>query len=395
MTANAAEAQLTALRHALIEDLQRQGTITDARIAEAFATVPRHLFLPQIAPEQVYSNQAIITKTEGDVNISSSSQPAMMAIMLGQLLVEPRQRILEIGAGTGYNAALLRFLVGPNGRVTTIDVDADIVEAARSQIAAAGYHDVRVILGDGGYGDAADAPYDRIILTVGASDLLPAWHEQLRPDGLLVLPLSLGPGMYSLALRKLPNGTLISESLSPCGFIRLRGVFASTERAVAFGAWQVACEPGPRLALDRLPELLDQATTTITLPDETTEAHFFLAFTGEPLARLLHRKDNEQPNLYSERQALLDTIMLSGCTLPGWQDPTITQFGTPFAYRQLRARLAQWAALGKPRLNDLRVLVLPQSSGIAVPPGALTIERAHATFVLAGRDGLPLSTAQR
>jgi protein-L-isoaspartate(D-aspartate) O-methyltransferase len=325
------------------------------------------------------------------VNISSSSQPAMMAIMLGQLLVEPRQRILEIGAGTGYNAALLRFLIGPSGRMTTIDVDDDIVEAARVQIAAAGYHDVRVILGDGGYGYPADAPYDRIILTVGASDLLPAWHEQLRPDGILVVPLSLGPGMYSLALRKLPNGTLISESLSPCGFIRLRGVFASTEQELAFGKWQVSCEPGPRLDPALLPELLAQEATTITLPAETTEAHFFLAFTGEPLARLLRRKDGEQPDLYSERHALLDTVAMSGCTLPGWQDPTITQFGPPAAYERLRARLAQWVALGKPRLNDLRVLVLPQGSGIAPPPDALTIERPHATFVLTWRDGRPLS----
>jgi protein-L-isoaspartate(D-aspartate) O-methyltransferase len=391
MTTNAADAQLTALRHALIEGLQRQGTITDARIAEAFATVPRHLFLPQVAPEQVYSNQAIITKTAGGVNISSSSQPAMMAIMLGQLLVEPRQRILEIGAGTGYNAALLRFLVGPSGSVTTIDVDDDIVEAARAQIAAAGYHDVRVILGDGGYGYPADAPYDRIILTVGASDLLPAWHEQLRPEGILVLPISLGPGMYSLALRKLPNGTLISESLSPCGFIRLRGVFASAERELAFGPWQVACEPGPRLDLAHLPELLAQATTTITLPAETTEAQLFLAFTGVPLARLLRRDTAGQPDLYSERHALLDTVTMSGCTVPGWQGAAITQIGPPSAYERLRAQLETWAALGKPRLSDVRVLVLPQGSGIAPPPAALTIERPHATFVLTGRDGRPLS----
>ncbi|HEY8600568.1 MAG TPA: methyltransferase domain-containing protein, partial [Thermomicrobiales bacterium] len=313
MTTNADNAQLTALRRALIEGLQRRGVITDARIAEAFATVPRHLFLPQIAPEQVYSDQAIVTKTEGGVNISSSSQPAMMAIMLGQLLVEPRQRILEIGAGTGYNAALLRFLVGPSGWVTTIDVDDDIVEAARARIAAAGYRDVRVVLGDGGYGHAADAPYDRVILTVGASDLLPAWHEQLRPDGLLVLPLSLGPGMYSLALRKLPNGSLISESLSPCGFIRLRGVFAGTERVLTFGEWQVACEPGARLDPTRLAELLAQETATTTLPPEMAEANFFLAFTGEPLARLLRRGAAEQPDLSSERHALLDTAAQSGC----------------------------------------------------------------------------------
>jgi protein-L-isoaspartate(D-aspartate) O-methyltransferase len=313
----------------------------------------------------------------------------MMAIMLGQLLLEPRQRVLEIGAGTGYNAALIRHLVGPDGRVTTIDVDDDIVAAARTQTAAVGYPDVRVVLADGGYGHAADAPYDRIILTVGASDLLPAWREQLRPDGLLVLPLSLGPGMFSIAFRLLPNGTLISESLSPCGFIRLRGAFASAEQFLTLDGWDVACEPGPRLDPARLLALLAGPTEEVALPTETAEAQLFLAFIGEPLAGLSRRTAHGHPDPAGGRQALLDTVAMSGCTLPGWHSAAITCFGSPVAYERLRAHLAHWAALGRPRLGDLRVLVIPR--GVGTPPtAALTIERPHATFVLTGRDGRPL-----
>lgn len=389
MTSTADERQTIELRYRLVEELQRRGLLADGRLAEAFATVPRHLFLPGLAPERVYSDQAIITKEQDGVGISSSSQPAMMAIMLGQLLPEPGQRILEIGAGTGYNAALLRFLVGPRGRVTTVDVDDDIVAAARAQTSAAGYPDVRVILGDGGYGYADDAPYDRLILTVGASDLLPAWREQLRPSGLLVLPLSLGPGMFSVAFRHLPNGTLISESLSPCGFIRLRGAFASAEQTVTTAGWEVGAEPGPRLDLGQLPALFAQPTATITLPAETTAAHLFLAFTGEPMGRLIRRTANGQPDYDSGRHALLDTAALSGCTLPGWQDPTITQFGSPVALDRLRAWLAHWDRLGRPQLADLRILAIPRATA-APPPGVLTIERPHATFVLTGRDGRPL-----
>ncbi len=391
MTNDATDAHLATLRHALIEGLQRRGVITDARIAEAFAAVPRHLFLPGVAPERVYGDQAIITKEQDGLSLSSSSQPAMMAIMLGQLLLEPRQRVLEIGAGTGYNAALIRHLVGPDGRVTTIDVDDDIVAAARAQTAAVGYPDVRVVLGDGGYGHAADAPYDRIILTVGASDLLPAWREQLRPDSLLVLPLSLGPGMFSIAFRLLPNGTLISESLSPCGFIRLRGTFASAEQFLTLDGWDVACEPGPRLDPARLLALLAQPTEEVALPAETAEAQLFLAFIGEPLAGLSRRTADGHPDPAGGRQALLDTVAMSGCTLPGWHSAAITCFGSPVAYERLRAHLAHWAALGRPRLGDLRVLVIPR--GVGTPPtAALTIERPHATFVLTGRDGRPLPT---
>lgn len=389
MGSTADDGQYTNLRHQLVEGLQRRGIIADARLAEAFATVPRHLFLPGVDPERVYSDQAIITKEQDGIGISSSSQPAMMAIMLGQLLPEPGQRVLEIGAGTGYNAALLRFLVGPRGRVTTVDVDADIVAEARAQTTAAGYPDLHVVLGDGGYGYADDAPYDRIILTVGASDLLPAWREQLRPSGLLVLPLSLGPGMFSVAFRQQSNGTLISESLSPCGFIRLRGAFASAEQTVLTAGWEISAEPGPRLNLDGLPALFAQPTQAITLPAETTTAQLFLAFTGEPLGRIARRTPGGQVEYESSRHAILDTAALSGCTLPGWQDPTITQFGAPDAVARLRAWLAHWDTLGRPALGDLRVIAIPRV--IAAPPaGVMAIQRPHATFVLTGRDGRPL-----
>jgi protein-L-isoaspartate(D-aspartate) O-methyltransferase len=389
MGSTAEDQQYIDLRYGLVEGLQRRGIIADARLSEAFATVPRHLFLPGLDPERVYSDQAIITKEQDGIGISSSSQPAMMAIMLGQLGPEPGQRLLEIGAGTGYNAALLRFLVGPRGRVTTVDVDDDIVAAARAQTAAAGYPDIHVVLGDGGYGYADDAPYDRIILTVGASDLLPAWWEQLRPSGLLVLPLSLGPGMFSVAFRHQSNGTLISESLSPCGFIRLRGAFASAERTVLTTGWEVSAEPGPRLDLDRLPALFAQPTRTIALPAETTTAHLFLAFAGGPLGRLARRAPGGQAEFETSRHAILDTAALSGCTLPGWQDPTITQFGAPDAVERLHAWLAHWDALGRPALGDLRVIAVPRV--LAAPPtGVMAIRRTHATFLLTGRDGRPL-----
>ncbi len=97
-----------------------------------------------------------------------------MAIMLEQLQLEPGQRVLEIGTGTGYNAALMAHIVGETGQVITIDIDEDIVEGAREHLAAAGYDSVQVVCGDGGLGDVSAAAYDRIIFTVGANNILPA-----------------------------------------------------------------------------------------------------------------------------------------------------------------------------------------------------------------------------
>ncbi len=381
MKTNGTEAHLTALRRHLVEELQRRGVLNDQRIAEAFIAIPRHLFLPDVAPERVYSDQAILTKEDAGLGLSSSSQPAMMAIMLEQLQLESGMRVLEIGAGTGYNAAILRFLVGARGQVTTIDVDDDIVTTARAQIAASGYTDVHAILGDGGYGYPPNAYYDRIILTVGAPDVLPAWREQLRPNGLLVLPLSIGPAMYSLALRLLPDDTLSSESLSPCGFIRLRGAFASQEQTHTFGPWQLTAEPDPELALAQLPTLLSQAAAPLSLPKGAGAAQLFLFFALTPLAYLRHIDNHGY-------YATLNTSTMSGCTLPSGQETTVTLFGTTQAYEQLRTQLDYWIRLGRPTLADLRILVIPQHHPL--PPNALMITRATTTLVLTRRDGRPI-----
>src|SRR5213593_736349 len=127
-----------ALHRALIDALVRRNAIKDSRVEAAFRAIPHHLFLPDVPLAEVYRNEAIPTKIVDGEAVSSSSQPEIMAIMLEQLALEPGLRVLEIGAGTGYNAALMAHVVGEKGAVVTMDFDADLVDDARAHLAAAG-----------------------------------------------------------------------------------------------------------------------------------------------------------------------------------------------------------------------------------------------------------------
>ena len=145
----------------------------------------------------VAANAPVITQVDlgrvqpgerGSFPSSSCSQPSIVAEMLHALHPLPGDSVLEIGTGTGWNAALLQRRVGPEGRVTTIEVDPGLAESARRALANAGY-DPAVITGDGMLGYSSDAPYDRVISTAAIREVVPrTWMQQLRPGGRLVTP---------------------------------------------------------------------------------------------------------------------------------------------------------------------------------------------------------------
>ncbi len=211
------------LREDLVRRLRESGVVRDSAVGEALRTVPREVFLPGLDPDEAYQDMAVPTHRDraGQV-VSSCSQPSMVALMLEQLSVERGQRVLEIGAGTGYNAALLRQLVGPEGEVVSVDVDPEICAEARARTRAAGAL-VEIEVGDGALGWPDRAPYDRIEVTAAAGDLPGAWWEQLAGAGKLVVPLHLGPrAEASVAWERAGTG-LRALSRLPCGFLALRG----------------------------------------------------------------------------------------------------------------------------------------------------------------------------
>lgn len=168
----------------------------------AFEEVPRHVFVPEFfgddgervdaadRPETVYADTSLVTQVRAAPGTgltwptSSSTRPSLMARMLELLEVEDGHRVLEIGTGTGYNAALLCHRLG-DACVTSVDIDPELVEAARARLAGLG-HRPHLTAGDGARGVAERAPYDRIIATCAVPAVPPAWIRQLRTGGLLV-----------------------------------------------------------------------------------------------------------------------------------------------------------------------------------------------------------------
>jgi protein-L-isoaspartate(D-aspartate) O-methyltransferase len=386
------------LRQALVEKLRRDGLLRDDAVERAMCTVPRHLFLPDAPLEQAYSDNAILTHEEDGVPISSASQPAIVAIMLQQLGVEPGMRVLEIGAGTGYNAALLAELVGPTGHVTTVDIGEEIAAEARAHLDAAGYGRVRVIAADGAAGWPEDAPYDRIELTVGATDIAPAWYEQLAEGGLLTLPLTLplwlGMSDASVAFRK-RGGALHSESLAPCGFMRLRGAEKSAMQWVSLGN-------GLSLGSDDA-ERLAEPIKALLAAHPRRKLHFitdtslipWLGLRGLRLVVLgpdAYRRSFVRPRIrYGVYAEGADGPSLS---IFAARLPVLVSFGGREAERQIVAAADQWQATRRIPLEQWRITAwlhetdreTDRETGMELPPlqpGTYRQVRRHFTYDIA------------
>ncbi|MBX5449995.1 methyltransferase domain-containing protein [Thermogemmatispora sp.] len=193
----------------------------------------------------VYRDQALVTRVdERGRPLSSSSMPSIMAAMLEALAVQPGMHVLEIGTGTGYNAALLAELVAPDGQVVTLDIDAELTALAAERLRLAGYDQcVQVVTADGLQGYAPAAPYERIIATGSYRRIPSAWCEQLAPQGILVgdLVRSLTTPLFRLVKvgPKRLEGRLLP---TPAFFMELRetepAAPASRSHAPELGHWQ-------------------------------------------------------------------------------------------------------------------------------------------------------------
>ncbi|WP_150253400.1 methyltransferase, FxLD system [Nocardiopsis deserti] len=223
-THRATSASAEALRDGLIRHLRENGVLTTPAVEGAFRAVPRHAFVPNATLEEAYTNAPVhIKHDDNGASISCGSQPGVVATMLEQAALEPGMRVLELGAGTGYNAALIGHMVGPTGTVTTIDVDQDLVEGARARLKENGATNVTVVLSDGALGHPDEAAFDRIIATVGCHDVPRAWVDQLAPGGRLIAPVRIAGDVSRSIVFEARGDHWASIGSQLCTFMPLRG----------------------------------------------------------------------------------------------------------------------------------------------------------------------------
>ena len=369
----------------LVDQLRERGVIRSGPVARAFATIPRHRCLPSIPLEQVYRiDRAIPTHfDEAGVPISSSSAPVIMAVMLEMLEIEPGHRVLEVGAGTGYNAALMGQLVGEDGSVTSIDIDPVVTAEAAANLDEAGIDGIRIVTGDGWLGEPGRI-FDREMITAECWDISPHWVDQLADGGVLVLPLWLRPGLTLAVAFKKQGGFLVSRSLAICGFMALRGPHGGPlRRALVSGVpWESGDGGSHWIAVfdeasDARREMLDDLLSGIRPARAATSL-----FAGWSARLALNMPDPicffpAVPGLARSAIGVFDPNAQSLAVVAG---ETLHWFGDPSCCERLTAFLSEPNPLD---LAELKITATPHKPFGTSANGSVRLGREHFDLVVA------------
>lgn len=391
-------ADIRSYQQRLLAEAQRMSAaenqpLPDA-VAAAFLATPRHRFITryrtwenrewQVVTREnlahhlpvLYSNNAIALYGDEDGSTPSTiSQPSLVLHMLALLQLAPGQRIFELGAGSGWNAAMMGRLVQPGGHVYSVEIIPDMAQSAANHVAALGIDNVTILHGDGGAGYAPGAPYDRAIFTAGAYDLPEAFYTQLRDEALLLFVLKTqGSGDTLFLLQKTGNHFVALAAL-PVGFVSMTGHYAmpelQSEGLAALPAWG---------------ELQQQEISRRTFwwggqgPNllwRTQGIRSFLAIV-EPWFRTFRTESPSEDGQADEFFGLWDSATQS--LVIAYQDELIA-YGNLAAQDRLLAWLRRWVEWGMPAAAAFGLRIYPAHLPIQPGDNEWVVKRHESQFI--------------
>ncbi len=203
-------------RYAMVSEQIKARGIEDANVLRAMRTVPRHFFVPPSKEQFAYNDFPLPIGQEQTI-----SQPYIVGFMTEALQLKPDSKVLEIGTGSGYQAAVCAEIAA---EVWTIEIIEALAKSAQARLKELGYKNVSVKVGDGYFGWEEKGPFDAIIGTAAAEKIPPPLLEQLKPTGRLILPYENESGLqYLVLVTKDPNGTIHKENVLPVRFVPMTG----------------------------------------------------------------------------------------------------------------------------------------------------------------------------
>jgi protein-L-isoaspartate(D-aspartate) O-methyltransferase len=362
------------LRRRLVDELEELGAVRSESVRDAFLRVPREPFLRDLVESQgleaAHRNDLVVIKSDANgVPLSSSSEPQVMAAMLERLRLKPGLRVLEVGTGTGYNAALIKTIVGSRGRVVSVELDRDVWRNALAALRGGGYP-VRAVCGDGHLGYPGGAPYDRIILTAGSATIALAWRDQLADGGLLEVPLrpkAVGP--QAIVTFRRDGSRLRSIAIVPGRFMPLRGGTTPAVLAPSLPLKQVLGHRRDAVVVHLSGRSLERLSTRgwrrlLSLREPRTRP-LGIRFAAWPLALYLALEIPESLFVARWEDLAVGILAPNGRSLAlvegRWQGgnrPTtvrVLAYGDGDAEERLDQVLRGWSDSGRPGLDRLRI----------------------------------------
>jgi protein-L-isoaspartate(D-aspartate) O-methyltransferase len=365
---------------AMVEGLKARGSLSDARVEDATRAVPRHEFLrDECTAEEAYTGEVLRVLASSDGGTLSTISDVRSVVGLLQILnLQPGENALEIGLGTGYNAALMAHLVRP-GAVTSVDSEELLVRLAAENLHRLGVDNVRPIARDGWLGDAASGPFDAILATVGVSDLSPHWTGQLRERGRMLVPLWISATVRPGVLFEKRGERFFGRALGTQRYIMLKG------RAVDdLGDWVIVGDGF--WMLRRASVEAWEVLKGLLARGPTIEEPFDVEDEGWPSWPTW--LGLEDPNVFITNNGLtgLFDLQTPGLAVVDTSDRTVRSYGDPATYEHLvelvlRRRPSSGKSLVGRAMSELTVEAVPSGSGVEPPDGWL-FSREHYDFIV-------------